>query len=265
MKQLLLLLGISMFAASPVVAGKNAGGTLIVHTDDAYGWTAGLCDDFDGLVVDACYCMNTRTDKDENTPALIWLVAYLPGGSPGVTVVYFGNDHNLPEYHHNRYGFCGPLGSIEVPDAGWPDSPSTAGNSLAFGSPIVDDHLFAFYYVDVWGFAGAYYGTGINPVGGYAGFMDDSNPPELDEISHFGCVRWYEAGYNECPAGGWGAGSCCLPDGSCHEWEWEYCMSQGGEFLGCTPCDPNPCVTSSVPEVSTETVTWGRIKSTYRE
>jgi hypothetical protein len=266
MKKLIAVLAGLVLATTPALAGKNASGVMVVHTDDAHGWTENVCDYFDAWVPDDCICLGTRTDKDENTPVLIWFAAFFPAGSaPGVTVVYFGHDHNLPAYHHDHWGFCGPAGTIEVPDSGWPDAPATAGTAVAFGSPIINDHLFPFYYVDVYGFPGAYYCTAINPVGGYAAFMDDSIPPVLDECFHFGCVRWYEPSYNECPLGSaWGA--CCLDDGSCHVWSFDQCMGTGGEYMGhCTLCEPDPCVTSGVPETSTETVTWGRIKSTYRD
>ena len=265
MKKLLLMLVIMMLVPPPALAGKNMHGAMIVHTDDAHGWTEGVCSNFDDWVPNGCVCLNTRTDKDADTPALIWLIAFMVG-SPGVTVVYFGHDHNLPEYSHNQWGFCGPTGSLELPDSGWPNSPATAGNTVAFGSPIVGDNHFPFYYVDVWGHSDAYYCTSINPVGGYAAFVDDSNPPVVDECELFGCVRWYsDAGYNQCIPGST-SGACCFPDGSCEETGLDDCMMSGGLYMiPCVSCDPNPCVPASVPEVSTETVTWGRIKSTYRE
>jgi hypothetical protein len=229
------------------MAGKNAGGAMVVHTDDAHGWTNGLCTLFDewypGIT---CPDLGLRTDVDVNTPALIWfLAAFLDGSSPGVTVCYFGHDHNMPQYYHNRWGFCGPAGTIEVPDTGWPDTPATAGNSVAFGSPIAGDILFPFYYFDVWGETGWYYCTAINPVGGYAGYVDDSNPPVLDEIECFGCVYYgTDSGYNECPPCGVPMGACCYEDGSCTmEENLDNCLAAGGyDWLGeGTVCDPNPC------------------------
>ena len=60
-------------------------------------------------------------------------------------------------------------------------------------------------------------------------------------------------------------GACCIADGYCEEITPTDCALQGGEYMGHEiPCDPNPCVTSSVPETSTEQVTWGRIKSRYK-
>ena len=197
-----LMLGIMALAYSSAGAGKNAGGAMVVHTDDAHGWTSsGVCNHFDDWVPQSCDSLNTRTDKDENTPALIWFIAAFPDTSdPGVTVVYFGIDHNLPEYYIENRGYCGPSGTFELPDAGWPDDVD-AGNSVAFGSPVTGDRLFPFYYVSAYGFEDAYLGTAANPVGGYAAFVDDSNPPVQDEVTKFGTVRWYAAGSNDCPSG----------------------------------------------------------------
>jgi len=77
MKKLLLMLGILMLVTSPVLAGKNERGAMVVHTDDAHSWTDdwGLCGNFDTWVPDNCEDFGTRTDKDEDTPALIWFIA----------------------------------------------------------------------------------------------------------------------------------------------------------------------------------------------
>jgi hypothetical protein len=245
MRKFLLVLGIMALICSPAMAGKNANGAMVVHTDDAHAWTNGVCGFFDAWVIDPCPDLNTRTDKDVNTSALIWFIAAFPdAASPGVSVVYFGHDHNLPQYYHNRWGFCGPTGTLEVPDGGWPDAPATAGNSVAFGTPIVGDILFPFYYFDAWGDTGAYYCSAINPVGGYAAFVDDSNPPEQDGCELFGCVRWYEAGYNDCPPNGPLPGACCFEDGSCVlTMGLDECLGLGGyDYLGDgTLCNPNPC------------------------
>jgi hypothetical protein len=304
MKTLLMLLTMLLLVAPTVLAGKNDRGAMVVHTDDAHSWTDHVCNNFDTWVPDRCEDLNTRTDKDEDTPALIWFIASFYGGTPGVTVVCFGHDHNLPVYYHNHWGFCGPAGTIEVPDTGWPDAPATAGNAVAFGSPVVDDLLFPFYYFDVWGFPGAYYGTAAHPTEGQALFVDDSNPPVVDACVLFGVVRWHEKSCNQCDP--WPTGACCFKDGTCQGGGWDWCGFTGGTWLGpCTSCDPNPCAqagacclpngqcrirleddcsridgefvgegipcdpdpcipTSGVPEVSTETVSWGRVKTAYR-
>ena len=241
------MLGIMALICSPAMAGKNANGAMVVHTDDAHVWTTLSEDVFDAWYPGiTCPQLGTRTDRDANTPALIWFLAATPDdASPGMTVIYFGHDHTLPPGYHNRFGFIGPAGTLQIPDAGWPDSPTTAGNSVAFGAPVVGDILFPFYYFDVWGDTGWYYCTANNPLGGYASFVDDSNPPEEDVVECFGCVYWYtDEGYNECPPCGELEGACCYDDGTCTmEVDLDACLTAGGyDWLGIgTVCDPNPC------------------------
>jgi len=219
MRRLLYLLAFSMAIVTSAVGGKNEGGVLVVHTDDLHGWYRSSCDDFYDWVPQDCDQLNTRTDAEDIDTALIWFIAaFDPSSTPGVRSIIFGHDHNLPADWHNRWGLCGPLYSVEHPEYGWPDDPAGAGNWVEFGSPIVGDRFFTFYRVDVWGFDGAYYGTGINPTRGYAAFQDDGDPSEWDFCDRFGQIRWYESGYNECPE----------------------------------------------PPVATESVTWGRVRSTYR-
>lgn len=196
-----VVLGILVATCSAAQAGKNAGGAMVVHTDDEYAWTTGACANFDSWVPQSCDSLNTRTDNDDETPALIWFIAAFPDtADPGVTVAYFGIDHNLPAYYIDRHGYCGPSGTIEVPDTGWPDD-TDAGNSVAFGSAVTSDSLFPFYWFSAYGFENAYLGTAENPTGGYAAFVDDSNPPVQDEVTRFGTVRWYAAGSNDCSSG----------------------------------------------------------------
>ena len=59
MKKLPLMLGIMMFVTSPALAGKNSNGAMVVHTDDAHGWTEGVCQNFDDWVPNGCVCLNT--------------------------------------------------------------------------------------------------------------------------------------------------------------------------------------------------------------
>lgn len=235
-----------LMTTAPAHAGKNAGGAMVVHTDDRYLYS-GICDWFDHYYPDiVCSELDTRTDVDLNTAAMIWFIAAFPDDSnPGVTVVYFGHDHSMPLYYHSRWGYCGPPGTLEIPDTGWPDAPATAGNSVAFGSPVAGDILFPFYYFYVWGETGWHYCTARNPVGGYAAYVDDSNPPELDEICSFGCAYYgTDEGYNDCPQGGDLPGACCFESGDCTlTLDLDECLAAGGyDWLGSgIPCDPNPC------------------------
>lgn len=181
----------------PATAGRNANGALIVHTDDAvtYTSTGDYCQT--SFLPASCEAAITRTDKDENTPAVIWLLAAFPDtSSPAVTTIQFGIDHNLPanEGYFEAHGKCAEL---EMPDAGWPET--GFGNLVSFGSTAKTDLLFPFYWFAAYGFEGAYLGTRTYPSTGEAKFVGDENPPLEDRIDHFGIVRWYAQGANSCP------------------------------------------------------------------
>ncbi|MBD3162917.1 MAG: hypothetical protein GF346_10930 [Candidatus Eisenbacteria bacterium] len=206
MRSLLLTLCILALAAAPAVAGKNAGGAMIVHTQNSEQYTGIMAPcgaTYDQYAPASCEEAVTQADIGSSSQRqLLWyLAAFHPDADPGVTVVYFGHNHNFPpgEGWLDTWNFCGPDGTLEVADPGWPEE-VTAGNSVAFGSPIVDEHLFPFYWFGAYGFEGAFMATGANPTGGYAGFVSDDNPGVLDEIDKFGTLRFYEPGENECPA-----------------------------------------------------------------
>lgn len=231
----------------PATSGKNSGGALVVHTDDDLFWTNGVCSFFDSWVPQICSDLNTRTDHPYDRPALIYLIAAFPDtSSPAVTSTWFGNDHNLPTYYHNRLGPCGPAGTGEVADPGWPEDPAQAGNHVIYPFPLTDDPFFPIYYISVWGFDGAYYGTGIHPTLGYAAFEDDAAPPEINLIWRFGKVRWYASGENTCPGEGSGEPdlvTCCLMTGVCTITSLLECdVNNGTDLGGVYPCEPNPCV-----------------------
>ncbi|MBD3161545.1 MAG: hypothetical protein GF346_04920 [Candidatus Eisenbacteria bacterium] len=231
------------------MAGKNEGGAMIVHTQnqEAYTGTMAPC----GATWDTyepATCEEAITQGDIGSASarqLVWYVAaFHPTSNPGVTVVYFGHNHNFPpgEGWLDAWNFCGPDGTLEVADPGWPEDVN-AGNSVAFGSPIVGDHLFPFYWFAAYAFDGAFMGTAINPTGGYAGFVSDDNPGVLDEIDKFGTLRFYVPGENQCPEAPQARGACCFPDGSCEFVTDVECADLGGQYLGDdVACEPdNPC------------------------
>jgi hypothetical protein len=229
------------------LAGKNSRGALVVHTDDNVVWTVldtDYCDDY--AYTGLCDGLNTQSNIDGNFDAgIIWLQAAFPqDANPGVTVVYLGLRHNFTPGFIAAYGFCGPAGTLEIPDSGWPNDWENAGNSIAFGSPIVGQTLFPFYWLAAYGLGGDYLGTGINPTGGYAGFVSNDSPPILDEIFWFGEVHWFEPGYNECPLPP-EPGACCLLTGECLDVLLEECEGLGGDFFGDgTVCEPGLCLLS---------------------
>jgi hypothetical protein len=191
---------ICMLNPMQVLAGRNGNGALIVHTNDAVNYSAGAdyCTDFfdnPGSCEDAI----TRTDKDEDTPAVIWvLAAFHPDSSPAVTAVQFGIIDNVLAENWIGWGPCGP--SLEIASVGWPQTGKST--SIAY-TATRNTQLFPVYHFVLYGTAGppsTFLGSGPFVVGqSDASFADESSPPQLDSILQFGAVRWFRDGYNQCP------------------------------------------------------------------
>jgi hypothetical protein len=236
MKKLLLALGILALICSPAMAGRNANGAIVVHTDDAVVYTA-TADYCLTALPTVCEGLNANAGQGVNREQVIWLVAaFRPEASPGVTTVQFGINHNLPanQGYFTAYGKCGGL---ELPDQGWPE---TGFGNLVSISPATYAHVFQFYWFAVYVDGPAnYFGTRTYPNTNEAKFVDDGNPPVEDLVFKFGTVRWDGTGANECPQPPLSRGACCFPDGTCQVVEPAQCT---GTYMGDdTVCDPNPC------------------------
>ncbi len=244
MRPVLLALAMLALLSTTAPAGPNAHGAIVVHTNDAYGYlSTTVCTTTLGQPV-ACESAITRTDKA--SAAVVWfLAAFLPTASPRVAAIYFGidfDDANLDPT--TEFGFCGPAGTVEAPDDGWPSN--TAGDAIGFGTPIIGNTLFRFYYFKVdefSGLPGPFLCSTINPTGGYAAYFDDNFPPAQDNITMFGCVRWYAEGQRPCDwPPGQPTGACCLSTGACVVLNATDCADQGVYYVGddtdCAP--PNP-------------------------
>jgi len=186
-------------AASISLGGPNRNGAMIVHTNDAYTYGSGTVCATPLGDPGTCQAAVTRSDKGSGT--VVWLLAsFLPTASPAVTTIYFGIDYAGEGLDPgDAFKPCGPAGTQQLPDADWPYS--GRGNTVAYPTAVTGDRLFPFYAFKIeGGAAGSWFGTAVNPIGGYAAFVDDGNPPQTDRCVNFGRVRWYEAGSNSCPA-----------------------------------------------------------------
>lgn len=238
---LALLAALVASSIAPVAsrAERNRDGALIVHTNDTVTYSgggaycAGAFDD-----PGACEAAGTRSDLPPDQPAVVWVLAsFLAHADPSVVVVYFGIDHDPGGVEFVDWSFCGPPGSLEIPDDGWPVT--GLGNSVAFGSAIAGDLLFPVYWFAAAGQTGSHLGTAVNPTGGYAAFVDDGNPPQMDPIERFGVMRWHAGGENACE--GLPAGACCY-DVVCRVQDAAWCIDHGGLYLGDgSSCTPNQC------------------------
>jgi hypothetical protein len=251
MLRVALALCVLLVACGPAAAGPNSNGAIIVHTNDAYNYSVmTVCTTALGQPAS---CADAITQSNKNFVNLsqmstVWfLAAFAPAASPRVASVYFGTDvDEVNTDTGTNYAVCGPSGTQQVPDPGWPFD---AGNSVGFGTPVLGNTLFRFYRFAVQNLdadpaaPNPWWCSAINPTGGYAAFFDDSFPPNEDRISRFGCVRWYEAGENQCPMVIDYTGACCFPWGECQMAITADCEEMGGLYMGDhTVCLPdNPC------------------------
>ncbi len=241
--------------------GPNVDGAIIVHTNDSYAYlSTTVCTTPLGQPAS---CEEAITQTDKSVGVVVWfLAAFPPYASPAVASVYFGFDYDDANLDPSeRFGPCGPPGTIEAPDAGWPQN--VAGNAVGFGTPVLGNTLFRFYYFkvsDYLGQPGPYLCSAINPTGGYAAFFDDSFPPGQNNVTRFGCINWYgDGGMNECPQVQPVLGACCDVLGNCTMTTQADCLASNA-WLPEPTCEPNPC---PVP-IPTERSSWGKVKALFR-
>ena len=176
---------------APAHAGPNSNGAIIVHTNNSYAYlSATVCTTPLGMPA-SCAEANTRVQVDG--PAVIWfLAAFYPTASPVVASVYFGVESNEAELNPGaQFGSCGPAGTLEIHDAGWPQGLSRLRGRLrnpGRGAHAVPLLLLRGRESNGRPPARPLLCSRSNPIGGYAAFYDDLFPPSRDEISHFGCV-----------------------------------------------------------------------------
>jgi hypothetical protein len=239
MRFLVLSLALLFLLCSPAIAGRNANGAMVLHTDDAVNYSPGL----DFCTVDPlpplCMDYDTQVDKDPDIEAIVWMVAtFPPGTSPGVNAFQVGIYGDIPGDYYTGWAPCGP-GVLEIPDATWP-APGT-GTACAFTSTVYETHFKMYWFAAAAPGTGSTLRTGPYPNGDHnAEWADDSNPAQIDVCTLFGTVGWGVPGHDDCndtPH----PGACCFGC-DCRQLMPDECTAQGGYFLGSeVPCDPNPC------------------------
>jgi len=238
-------------------AGRNAGGALVVHTNDNVSYGGRFPHDYwcHLSVPSTCEELNTRSDRYDPLPALVWFLWAFPADAhPEVRALRLGVVTDFTDYYVDFWWVCGP-GAVEDPTPEWPMG---GGDVITFDTPVYDK-LFKFYWFVVFGWGpGVFFGTGPDPRVGFASFTDNSNHPVEDRCDLFGQVRWGEPGWNECPQ--WPTGACCFGE-DCEVTTEAYCAQHGGRYIGDgVPCEPqNPCIPVPIRQA-----TWGQVKAGYR-
>ncbi|MCA9758330.1 MAG: hypothetical protein KDA27_21220 [Candidatus Eisenbacteria bacterium] len=251
----LLILSVSLLLSvlaidSPVDAGPNANGVLLVHAQLDGAYTDGDPADCGGDTPAACDEVVSRVDGEG--PFLFSVLAAFPSGSsPRVAGVVFGVEYG-PSIHLLDYRSCG---DYELFTDDWPASGEGIAITWAYPETTLVFQMCAFLGYQYG--EPALFSSIAHPTQGVF-FVDDSiiNDPEAPVA--LGSLGFGTDGSIYCPDE---VGACCFSDGDCRNTSRSECEAEGGVYqgdgvyCGWGLCEPTPMVRMS----------WGRIRSVFRE
>ncbi|MFN8548385.1 MAG: hypothetical protein U0527_10620 [Candidatus Eisenbacteria bacterium] len=285
---------LALACAGSAVAGPNAGGTLILHTNPSLVYCQGLT--YCGQIgITSCDQAITRHDGGDPT-VFFALAAFPAAASPRLQGIVFSLQYDSAQMAVIDYGQCG---DFELHSNDWPGPNSYTGITwnTAQTQHLVGVCWFVAYSYDpqMPTSFGMYGSRGSNCC-----FADDSVPAKTDQIAAFGELGFNQPGVLPCPDAPPPLGACCLGC-SCAVVQQTECDAMGGTFMGpntsCSPnicgappavccvneqctivtscecqalggeylsdvptCDGDPCVAPT----PTQSETWGRVKARYR-
>ncbi|MEZ4649623.1 MAG: hypothetical protein R3E97_12735 [Candidatus Eisenbacteria bacterium] len=270
------LLAVTSF---PAVAGQNADGYLLLHTDDSVVYTSDGPSAYCDLLGSVCTAdpdctddhfdcaqtlvgLNPTSNRGTDVSVFWAIAAFPPSSCPRVSAVQFGL--SWPVDQTPVFVGHGKCGAFEVFSDGWPEYLGS-GTAVTFEQPVARTGFPVYWFA-----AYSYYGGEMAiqiadfPAGADgAAFADDSIPAVLDEIplQNRGSMGLNGASGSNPYRIPEVVGACCLSSGDCVLESVDGCEADDGAYQGDgTGCDPNPC--NPTPTVGT---TWGTLKSSFRE
>jgi hypothetical protein len=229
----------TFMASSPVLAGPNAGGTLIVH-DTGLGYTSTSSLYPSTPPID---CASTDNEMPAEIPpgaeGRIWKVyaAFVPGTSPRLKALAFGEAFQTELVVVSSGGLPDPAQGLEIAQNGWPDADG-GGVAMTFNAAktatISEVYWFGGYARDP---TPGLWSTAPHPVQTSI-FVDDAFPSHADVIAGFSSIGFGMPGTTVCPLP---ERACCFSDGVCQVLAPAACQAAGGNFDLSAGCAPNPC------------------------
>ncbi|MEZ4650097.1 MAG: hypothetical protein R3E97_15165 [Candidatus Eisenbacteria bacterium] len=228
-------------SSTAVLAGPNAGGTLIVHGDPGVVYTTDI-DDYTGFADLPAGCESAVTNYPADETFVWWVKAAFPeDATPRLAAAVFGIDYDEDAVVLLAYG---PCGDFELSDPSWPAPQS--GTAIAFSDArtegLVDLYWFAGYNYYLGG-ADVSFDLVPSPSQG-ADFADDFVPANLDPVIGLGKLGFgSNPGALPCPEPlGDGMGACCDGVGHCTISSPADCGAIQGTYMGHdTVCEPTTC------------------------
>jgi len=196
-----LTVAVALLASiSPVLAGPNAGGSLICH-DAHFTYTDGgtLSECLRGTALVDCGTADAELDSaySYHSPRQFKVyAAFPPESNPRLMGIAWGIEYEAENLSLLSWGHCG---DFEISDTDWPAPGS--GSHVTWNWPQTA-HIVPIYYF----YAYLPHGTGstalfrLIPHPTYGGlFGDDSVPAVLDSIAAYGALGFDMAGWTACP------------------------------------------------------------------
>lgn len=223
------------FAPGLALAGPNAAGTLLLHTNSALVYCSDQQTYCGQSGLTACEATDASVSGTE-TAVFFAVASFPPASSPRLSGITFGVNYPTA-ITLVAYGACG---DFELATANWPASGE--GTALTWNAArtthLVETYWFAGY--NYYAPTPAVFSLTPHPTQG-AMFADDSVPAQLDAIAGLGALGFDAPGVVHCPITNV-PGACCFADGTCLLVTEQECATQQGSFLGAgVSCDPNPC------------------------
>lgn len=201
----LLALTPVLFALGPApfaVAGPNADGVLLVHTNPSLVYTTDTANFCGQSGLTACSLAVATVPWAPDTTRVFFVLAAFPEGSqPRLKAISFGVDWDPEKLVVLDHGTCA---DFEIPDNSWPDPGTGVGQSWGQVKTglVTEAYWFAAYTYsagdapDTTSFA-----VIPHPLQG-AVMVDDATPPNEDLIAAFGRLGFGTNGNAPCPSDG---------------------------------------------------------------
>lgn len=174
-------------------AGPNAGGVLILHTNDSIVYTdsAGSYCGQPGLTL--CSAADTRSDEVDVDVVVFALAAFPASAAPRLAGVAFGVDYDPLAIQISDWESCG---DFELPGGDWPGPGSTTAitwNEAQLG------HLTEIYWFAAFRFDETPAELSLIVGGCGGGMADDAVPAGIDPVADYGTFGFGTDGYLPCP------------------------------------------------------------------
>jgi hypothetical protein len=235
----LLLLGVT---ATWVMAGPNAGGTMVVHDANiVFSTPDDLLQPPTTTPPVSCEAVdNDLQFSASETQFRVWKVyaAFPAAGSPRLMALVWGIDGVGWSYSRVvAAGLPDPSNCFEVVQGGWPNPSPGASIGQRFVIPQTS-HMVECYWFGGYAYEGEGFAT-VPHVNGVSSFVDDAVPANPDLIEGFSSIGFGHRGTTVCPVP---IGACCRGT-ACTIRTHPNCTDVGGVWHGeITTCSPNPCL-----------------------